>query len=100
MRKGVRCELDSVGPDAFLLAGALPTLHDRYGISTAKIVEKLSIVCVNRAAMAHWPLSALSGLLMPASQARHSFADFMRPVTKSARLRPFMALWFCHLLSQ
>lgn len=73
MRKGVRCELDSVGlPDAFLLAGALPTLHDRYGISTAKIVEKLSIVCVNRAAMAHWPLSALSGLLMPASQARHS----------------------------
>ncbi|PAL80430.1 hypothetical protein CEJ77_20560, partial [Acinetobacter baumannii] len=44
--------------------------------------------------MAHWPLSALSGLLMPASQARHSFADFMRPVTKSARLRPFMALWF------
>ncbi len=42
MRKGVRCELDSVGlPDAFLLAGALPTLHDRYGISTAKIVEKI-----------------------------------------------------------
>ncbi|UNB81952.1 hypothetical protein MJK72_09735 [Klebsiella pneumoniae] len=35
--------LDSVGlPDAFLLAGALPTLHDRYaGISTAKIVEKI-----------------------------------------------------------
>ena len=65
MRKGVRCELDSVGlPDAFLLAGALPTLHDRYGISTAKIVEKkLSIVCVNRAAMTRWPLSALSGLL-------------------------------------
>ena len=42
MRKGVRCELDTVGlPDAFLLAGALPTLHDRYGISTAKIVEKI-----------------------------------------------------------
>lgn len=42
MRKGVRCELDNVGlPDAFLLAGALPTLHDRYGISTAKIVEKI-----------------------------------------------------------
>lgn len=33
MRKGVRCELDTVGlPDEFLLAGALPTLHDRYGI--------------------------------------------------------------------
>ncbi|STV41265.1 putative transketolase [Klebsiella pneumoniae] len=89
MRKGVRCELDSVGlPDAFLLAGALPTLHDRYGISTAKIVEKLSIVCVNPIAMTHWPLSALSDLLMPASQARHSFADFMRPVTKSARTAP------------
>ena len=42
MRKGVRCELDSVGlPDAFLLAGALPTLHDRYGISTAKVAESL-----------------------------------------------------------
>ncbi|MFQ9622658.1 MAG: hypothetical protein ACLR17_12925 [Enterobacteriaceae bacterium] len=42
MRKGVRCELDTVGlPDEFLLAGALPTLHDRYGISTAKIVEKI-----------------------------------------------------------
>lgn len=48
MRKGVRCELDTVGlPDEFLLAGALPTLHDRYGISTAMMVEKLSIVCVN-----------------------------------------------------
>ena len=28
-------------PDAFLDAGALPTLHDRYGISTAKVVESL-----------------------------------------------------------
>lgn len=28
-------------PDAFLDAGALPTLHDRYGISTEKIVEKI-----------------------------------------------------------
>ena len=26
-------------PDEFLSAGALPTLHDRYGLSTAKIVE-------------------------------------------------------------
>ncbi|MBZ3655556.1 hypothetical protein JS565_02540 [Salmonella enterica subsp. enterica serovar Senftenberg] len=42
MRKGVRCELDTVGlPDEFLLAGALPTLHDRYGISTAMMVEKI-----------------------------------------------------------
>lgn len=29
-------------PDEFLDAGALPTLHDRYGISTAKIVENIS----------------------------------------------------------
>ncbi|CAM3649293.1 transketolase family protein [Paracidovorax anthurii] len=28
-------------PDAFLDAGALPTLHDRYGISTGKVVESL-----------------------------------------------------------
>lgn len=28
-------------PDAFLDAGALPTLHDRYGISTAKVVESI-----------------------------------------------------------
>ena len=29
-------------PDDFLDAGALPTLHDRYGISTAKVVENIS----------------------------------------------------------
>jgi transketolase len=28
-------------PDAFLDAGALPTLHDRYGISTSKMVETI-----------------------------------------------------------
>ena len=28
-------------PDAFLDAGALPTLHDRYGISTSAIVETI-----------------------------------------------------------
>ena len=28
-------------PDAFLAAGALPTLHDRYGISTAAIVKRI-----------------------------------------------------------
>jgi transketolase len=28
-------------PDEFLDAGALPTLHDRYGISTSKIVEHI-----------------------------------------------------------
>jgi transketolase len=28
-------------PDAFLDAGALPTLHDRYGVSTEKMIESL-----------------------------------------------------------
>jgi transketolase len=28
-------------PDEFLDAGALPTLHDRYGLSTAKVVENI-----------------------------------------------------------
>ncbi|MGG7446691.1 transketolase family protein [Kosakonia oryzendophytica] len=42
MRQGVRCEFDVVSlPDAFLDAGALPTLHDRYGISTRAMVEKI-----------------------------------------------------------
>jgi transketolase len=36
MRAGVSCAFRQVAlPDAFLDAGALPTLHDRYGISTA-----------------------------------------------------------------
>ncbi len=30
-------------PDAFLEAGALPTLHDMYGLSVGKIVEKIKI---------------------------------------------------------
>jgi transketolase len=28
-------------PDAFLRAGALPTLHDRYGLSTDAVVAKV-----------------------------------------------------------
>ncbi|GAA4141634.1 transketolase C-terminal domain-containing protein [Actinomadura keratinilytica] len=28
-------------PDEFLAAGALPTLHDRYGLATAKIVDRV-----------------------------------------------------------
>ena len=28
-------------PDAFLDAGALPTLHDRYGISTAEVCKAI-----------------------------------------------------------
>lgn len=42
MRKGVHVDFDTITlPDAFLDAGALPTLHDRYGISTAKMIAKI-----------------------------------------------------------
>ena len=42
MRAGVSCQFRQVGlPDAFLDAGALPTLHDRYGISTATMSEAI-----------------------------------------------------------
>lgn len=41
-RKGVHVEFDTIGlPDEFLHAGALPTLHDRYGISTLAMVNKI-----------------------------------------------------------
>jgi transketolase len=42
MRAGVSCAFRQVGlPDAFLAAGALPTLHDRYGISTSTMGESI-----------------------------------------------------------
>jgi transketolase len=42
MRAGVSCAFRQIGlPDAFLAAGALPTLHDRYGISTAAMSESI-----------------------------------------------------------
>ncbi|QCT18567.1 transketolase family protein [Jejubacter calystegiae] len=42
MRRGVRAQMATVGlPDEFLLAGALPTLHDRYGISTSAMVDTI-----------------------------------------------------------
>jgi len=42
MRAGVKVPFRQIGlPDAFLDAGALPTLHDRYGISTAAIVARV-----------------------------------------------------------
>jgi transketolase len=45
LRKRVSCEFDVVSlPDEFLHAGALPTLHDRYGISTTAMVEKSNCV--------------------------------------------------------
>jgi transketolase len=42
MRAGVRSAFHQIAlPDQFLDAGALPTLHDRYGISTQAIVARL-----------------------------------------------------------
>ncbi len=42
MRNGVTPTFRQIAlPDAFLDAGALPTLHDRYGISTAAVVEQV-----------------------------------------------------------
>ena len=42
MRSGVHPAFRQVGlPDEFLAAGALPTLHDRYGISTAAVVASV-----------------------------------------------------------
>jgi transketolase len=42
MRAGVSCAFRHIGlPDAFLAAGALPTLHDRYGISTSTMAEAI-----------------------------------------------------------
>ncbi|PRY07808.1 transketolase family protein [Kineococcus rhizosphaerae] len=41
-RRGLGRRVVPIGlPDAFLDAGALPTLHDRYGLSTASIVSKV-----------------------------------------------------------
>src|SRR6185312_16503674 len=40
--RGVNCAFRHIGlPDAFLDAGALPTLHDRYGISTTAIAARV-----------------------------------------------------------
>lgn len=42
MREGVHCAFRMVGlPDEFLAAGALPTLHDRYGISTEALCGRV-----------------------------------------------------------
>lgn len=42
VRDGILRQITPIGlPDAFLDAGALPTLNDRYGVSTLKIVEKI-----------------------------------------------------------
>ncbi|MGV3491373.1 MAG: transketolase family protein [Devosia sp.] len=42
MRNGLTARMRQVGlPDQYLDAGALPTLHDRYGISTVKLTEQV-----------------------------------------------------------
>ncbi len=42
MNAGVSCAFKQIAlPDAFLAAGALPTLHDRYGISTSAIENRI-----------------------------------------------------------
>ena len=42
MRSGVRVPFRQIGlPDQFLDAGALPTLHDRYGISLSEVVKQV-----------------------------------------------------------
>ncbi|MEH0874395.1 transketolase family protein [Pectobacterium cacticida] len=42
MRKAVHPEFEVISlPDEYLHAGALPTLHDRYGISTTSMVDKI-----------------------------------------------------------
>jgi len=42
MRSGVTTTFRQIGlPDAFLDAGALPTLHDRYGISTTAVASQI-----------------------------------------------------------
>ncbi len=42
MRNSVQARFQQIGlPDEFLDAGALPTLHDRYGISTREVVRKI-----------------------------------------------------------
>lgn len=42
LRHGIQRQVTPIGlPDEFLDAGALPTLNDRYGVSTSKIVERV-----------------------------------------------------------
>ncbi|MGE6607592.1 transketolase family protein [Halomonas sp. NPDC076908] len=42
MKEGVSVKFNQIGlPDEFLDAGALPTLHDRYGISTKEVIKSL-----------------------------------------------------------
>ena len=51
MRSGVHPTFRQIAlPDEFLDAGALPTLHDRYGISTAEVARQIKgWLCAKRA---------------------------------------------------
>ncbi len=43
LNKGIACKFRQIGlPDRFLDAGALPTLHDRYGISSKMVTSQIS----------------------------------------------------------
>jgi transketolase len=43
VRRGLQAHVSPVGlPDEFLAAGALPTLHDRYGLSTNSLVRRVT----------------------------------------------------------
>ncbi|MBP3037528.1 transketolase family protein [Arthrobacter sp. zg-ZUI100] len=45
VRDGILRQITPIGlPDAFLEAGALPTLSDRYGVSTTKIIERIKFL--------------------------------------------------------
>jgi transketolase len=44
-------------PDEFLAAGALPTLHDRYGLSTDEVVARIKIE-LGATARGHGPWAA------------------------------------------
>ncbi|STV50244.1 putative transketolase [Klebsiella pneumoniae subsp. ozaenae] len=101
MRKGVRCELDSVGlPDAFLLAAPCRPSTIATASPPRRLSKKLSIVCVNRTAMTHWPLSALGGLLMPASR-RGILLQILCGLSQNLLdCAPSWHCGFCHLLSQ
>jgi transketolase len=41
-------------PDEFLAAGALPTLHDRYGLSTDAVVARVKVE-LDGGAAGPWP---------------------------------------------
>jgi hypothetical protein len=63
-------------PDEFLHAGALPTLHDRYGISTTAMVEKSNCVFNNHLAAVLLRRHGLSGQIASRSSRPHDLFPF------------------------